>query len=105
MKYYSTRDTERTAGISSAEAIKTGLAGDGGLFMPETIPAVSGNFIRALAAEPYEVRAAKVLSLFLDDYNYDDLLADCREAYSEARFTGGAAPLCHVADNMYSPDS
>lgn len=102
MKYYSTRDTERTAGISSAEAIKTGLAGDGGLFMPETIPAVSGDFIRALAAEPYDVRAAKVLSLFLDDYNYDDLLADCREAYSEARFPGGAAPLCHVADNMYT---
>jgi threonine synthase len=102
MKYYSTRDTKRTAGISSAEAIKTGLAGDGGLFMPETIPTVSEDFIRSLAAEPYEVRAAKVLSLFLDDYSYDDLLADCREAYSEARFPGGAAPVRRIADNMYS---
>ena len=40
MKYISTRGGE-AQGVSSAYAIKTGLASDKGLFMPESIPALT----------------------------------------------------------------
>ena len=39
MKYYSTR-SEKINGKSAAAAIKQGLAEDGGLFMPDEIPAL-----------------------------------------------------------------
>ena len=48
MNYFSTRDTRRDAGTSSAQAIKQGLAGDGGLFVPETLPALTKEFLDEL---------------------------------------------------------
>lgn len=48
MLYRSTRD--KTIKIESAQAIKTGLSKDGGLFVPETLPAVSSAEIEAMAA-------------------------------------------------------
>ena len=70
MKFISTRGAQ-AEGVSSAYAIKTGLASDGGLFMPESIPEIDLAFIKALAPLSYPERAAKILSLFLTDYTYD----------------------------------
>ena len=67
MKYVSTRGQNNDS-VSSAYAIKTGLASDGGLFMPETIPQIDLEFIKSLAPLSYPERAARVLSLFLTDY-------------------------------------
>jgi len=93
MNYRSTRDTLGSPiTVSSAEAIKKGLAPDGGLYMPDMIPRLSSVDIAALRPLPYADRAAYILSMFLTDYDRDALLADCREAYSEERFPGGAAP-------------
>jgi threonine synthase len=64
MNYISTRGFDN-AGVSSAMAIKKGLADDGGLYMPESIPEIDLDFIRALTSLSYPERAAKVLSLFL----------------------------------------
>ena len=102
MLYYSTRDTEKKKGYTSAEAIKKGLADDGGLFVPESIPTLSAIDITELCALPYPERAARVLSAFLSDYTYDELLSDCRAAYSETSFIGGAAPLKRIKNNVYS---
>jgi len=97
MKYISTRDTSNEKyRVSSAVAIKTGLAPNGGLFMPEEIPHITDRDIESLASLPYEERAATILSMFLDDYDKEALLSDCTEAYSEARFPGGASPLVSV---------
>ena len=85
MKYISTRG-KIEENITSANAIKTGLASDGGLFMPETIPAVDLEFIKELTPLSYPERAAKVLSLFLTDYSYDELLEDAKGAYSKEKF-------------------
>ena len=38
----------------------------------------------------------------MTDYTYEELLSDCREAYSEKSFVGGAAPLVNIHDNLYS---
>ena len=101
MKFYSTRDTEQKK-YDSALVIKQGLADDGGLFIPESIPTISEADIKELAKMSYPERAAKILSLYLTDYTYEELLGDCKEAYCEASFPGGAAPLKKVNDNIYS---
>ena len=100
--YHSTRDTQKKEKLSSAAAIKQGLAGDGGLFVPEKLPALTKNDLLALAPLSYPERAAKVLSMFLTDYTEEELRADCAQAYSESSFPGGAAPLCQVDDHITS---
>ena len=81
MNYRSTRDTSSSPiTVSSAEAIKKGLAPDGGLYMPDMIPRLSSDDIASLRPLSYAERAAFVLSLFLTDYDKDALLADCKEA-------------------------
>ena len=95
MKYKSTRSSQEIA-VSSAVAIKNGLAPDGGLYMPETIPTLTYEELAALSDMSYPERAARILSLYLTDYTEEELLSDCRLAYGEDRFPGGAAPLCEV---------
>ena len=65
MLYKSTRGGER---VTSAVAIKNGIASDGGLYMPEALPSLSENDIKSLSLLSYPERAAKILSLFLEDY-------------------------------------
>ena len=101
MKYFSTRDAEKNC-YESAVVIKKGLAADGGLFVPDAIPSISQADIEKLCAMTYAERAATVLSMYLTDYTYEELLADCQKAYCETSFPGGAAPLVHVKDNVYS---
>ncbi|MBO5111252.1 MAG: threonine synthase [Clostridia bacterium] len=103
MNYISTRDTnEAKKAVSAAAAIKQGLADDGGLFMPDTIPTVTMEELKALIDLPYEERAAKILGLFLTDYTAEELLADCRAAYAEERFPGGAAPIVSLEGGVHS---
>ncbi len=52
MKYISTRESRAGEGISSAEAIKRGLAPDGGLYLPDSIPALTLGDIDDLRARP-----------------------------------------------------
>ncbi|MGM9624552.1 MAG: threonine synthase, partial [Eubacteriales bacterium] len=102
MNYVSTRGGITAAqGIHSADAIKQGLAGDGGLFMPESIPSVSAEEIAALSKKTYPERAAAILGKFLTDYPEEDLLSYCRSAYAEERFPGGAAPLHKLNDTVH----
>ena len=100
MKYISTRGAN-AEGVSSAYAIKTGLASDGGLFMPETIPEIDLDYIKELSDLSYPERAAKVLSLFLTDYEYSELLEDARAAYSETKFIPSPAPVTSIGKNRY----
>ncbi len=101
MNYFSTRDTSKST-ILSAAAIKQGLATDGGLFVPESIPSLTKEEILDLCKKSYPERAAFVLGKFLTDYTYEELLQDCKAAYSEDSFPGGAAPLQKVTDSLFS---
>ncbi len=98
MMYKSTRDTKNSTLKTSAEVIKQGIAEDGGLFMPERIPQIDLAFIEALTGLSYVERAAKVLSLYLEDYTHDELLRAASDAYSEEKFPGGAAPLSALGE-------
>ena len=92
MNYYSTRDSERKIAKTSSQVIKQGIADDGGLFLPESIPEISLDFIKEIGTLPYSERAAKILSLYLTDYTYDELLDCAKKAYDE-NFGDFAAPV------------
>ena len=100
MKYISTRGAH-SEGVSSSYAIKSGLASDGGLFMPDEIPSIDLEYIKELSALSYPERAAKVLSAFLTDYDYEELLEDAEVAYSEEKFIPSPAPITKLSGNKY----
>ncbi|NLC71744.1 MAG: threonine synthase [Desulfuromonadaceae bacterium] len=65
MRYISTRGGINP--ISFEDAVMMGLADDGGLLLPETIPVLGEAEIRELAALPYPELAFKIISLFAED--------------------------------------
>ncbi len=99
MKYYSTRDVERKEGVTSAQAIKQGIACDGGLFMPESIPELSYEEIKGMLEKTYPERAAFVLSKFLTDYTEKELLEIAEKAYSKEKFPDGAVCVSALGEN------
>ena len=76
MKYISTRS--KIEPITSAQAILQGLSEDGGLFVPEEIPAMTLQEIEKLIEMNYPRRAATILKKFLTDYT-DMELGECAE--------------------------
>ncbi|MCL7463675.1 threonine synthase [Phaeovulum sp. NW3] len=65
MRYISTRGQAPV--LSFGEAMLTGLARDGGLYVPETIPVMTPADIAALAGLPYEEVALRVMKPFVGD--------------------------------------
>ena len=99
MKFISTRgEGER---VDSAYAIKTGLAKDGGLFMPESIPAITSEELHLLKDRTYEQRAAFIIGKFLTDYTEDELLKDAAAAYSKEKFGASPAPVVKLSGGQY----
>ncbi len=101
MQYKSTRSVTQES-VSAAEAIKNGLAPDGGLYMPESIPSLSLSEIQDLLDCSYPERATYVFSKFLTDYSVQEILTDTGKAYSEAKFPGGAAPIRDIDGQVTS---
>lgn len=101
MMFFSTRDPEKKL-YSASQVIKQGLADDGGLFVPDSIPSVTLDEIAELANCSYPEKAARILSLYLSDYTYDELFEDATNAYCETSFPDGAAPLKKIDDGQYS---
>ena len=97
MNFISTRGGEKVNG--AAKAIVKGLADDGGLFVPESFPPVTGEELEAMLPLSYPERAAKILGKYLDDYDGEELLSALEAAYS--KFEGDPAPLVHIDDGIY----
>ena len=62
MKYFSSNNTKIR--VSAAEAVSAGLAKDGGLYMPVSIPAFSLAEIKSMSGLPYYQLAAILLNPF-----------------------------------------
>ena len=95
--YKSTRSDN--AGVTASQAILKGLADDGGLFVPEAIPALDVD-MDALAKMSYHETAFTVMKQFLTDFTEDELKACIAKAYDEKFDTGEIAPL-READGAY----
>lgn len=95
MKYYSTRDAHTR--VTAAQAIAGGLARDGGLYVPESIPAVTLNDIAALCKLDYRQRAKTILSLYLEDFSEAELESFVQSAYADNYDDTAIAPM-HFLD-------
>lgn len=74
MKYYSTRDTNLEHPVSLEEAVLSGLAEDGGLYMPERIPVLPDAFYHSLHKMELPEMALQVISAIVgEDIPSDEL--------------------------------
>ena len=96
--YRSTR-SDRTP-IPASQAIVKGLAEDGGLFVPEQIPALSTS-LAELAQMDYRQVAYEVMKLYFTDFTEEELKACIQGAYDEKFDTDVIAPLAKVEDAYY----
>ena len=100
MYYVSTRDAGRR--LTASQAIVEGLSRDGGLYLPEEIPQLTMDEIKALAALSYPERAAKLMKRYLDEFTEEELLGFAKSAYGPAKFdTPAAAPVVKLTENTY----
>ncbi|MFC0336596.1 L-threonine synthase [Kushneria avicenniae] len=79
MRYISTRGN--APALNFEEAVLTGLAPDGGLYVPETLPQFSRDEIAAMAGQPYTEIAFRVMKPFvggeIDDDTLRGIINDC----------------------------
>ncbi|WP_299557458.1 threonine synthase [uncultured Sulfitobacter sp.] len=99
MRYISTRGT--APALSFEEAMLTGLARDGGLYVPETIPTLTPEQIARMSGQSYEEVAFTVMRPFVGDTFTDsefrDLIAKAYAGFGhDAR-----APLVELAPNHF----
>lgn len=99
MRYVSTRGA--APDLSFEEAMLTGLARDGGLYVPAEVPVMARGDIAALAGLSYEEVAFRVMRPFIGDAFTDEEFADII-ARAYAGFGHAArAPLVQLAPNHF----
>ncbi len=86
MKYISTRGG--MSPVSFSEILLEGLARDGGLAVPESIPAISASQLEQWRTLSYAELATEILGLYIDDIPRTDLERICKAAYNESVFSG-----------------
>lgn len=97
LMYKSTRnDNEK---VTASKAILQGLANDGGLFAPESIPQLDVS-LEDLATMSYQEVAYEVMKLFLTDFTEEELKYCIKSAYDDKFDVKEIAPL-KKADGAY----
>lgn len=96
--YKSTRNSNIK--VTASEAILTGLAPDGGLFVPERIPALDLS-VCELKGMSYQEVAYVVMKQFLTDFTEEELKGCIRKAYDGKFDTKEIAPLAKAGDIYY----
>jgi threonine synthase len=96
--YKSTRNPEKKA--TASEAILKGLAEDGGLFVPESIPKLDVT-MEELKDMTYQETAYEVMKQFFTDFTEDELKHCINSAYNDKFDTEVIAPLVKVGDTFH----
>ena len=99
MDYISTRN--KNLKVSSAFAIANGISTEGGLFVPEEIPALSAEDFEALKKLDYIGRAKAVLSKFLTDFTDSELEKCLNGAYKNTFDDDCPAPMAKLGDKTH----
>lgn len=99
MKYISTRG--QSPAVSFEEVVLTGLAPDGGLYVPEKLPVVSLQQLAAWQKLGYSDLAFEIIRLFVDgaiaDADLKKMIGDSYRNFSDA----DVAPVKALYDNHY----
>jgi threonine synthase len=94
IKYYSTN--LKSPEVFFKEALLSGLAPDGGLFMPDYIPKINMEEIESYSGKEYHEIAFCVLNYFLNnEIESNSLMSLCKEAYDFE------VPVENVFDNNF----
>ncbi len=96
--YKSTRNSKETA--TASQAILKGLAENGGLFVPDKIPALDVDW-NELSKMGYKEVAYEVMSRMLTDFTEEELKHCINSAYDEKFDTDEIAPLVKKAGANY----
>ena len=96
--YKSTRSND--VKVTASQAILKGLAEDGGLFVPESIPALEAD-MDTLAGMSYQETAYEVMKQFLTDFTEEELKNCIAKAYDEKFDTKEIAPLVKKDEAYY----
>lgn len=100
MRYNSTR--QKSIQVSAAQAISKGISGDGGLFVPEQLPALQRADLERLVPQGYVARAKEILALFLTDFSEEEVAYCTENAYNDQKFaTRNIAELAKLDDRNY----
>lgn len=98
LMYSSTRNDK--VKLTASQAILKGLADDGGLFVPERIPALDVP-MDTLADMSYQETAYEVMKQFLTDFTEEELRHCIERAYDSKFDTEVIAPLVKVGDTYH----
>ncbi len=91
MRYHSTRGNAPSLGFE--EVVLTGLASDGGLYVPESLPHFSATELASMAGLSYPALAERILAPFTGgEVNETELRAILEETYASFRHSA-IAPL------------
>ena len=96
--YKSTRNAECT--VTASQAILKGLADDGGLFVPVSIPKLDVT-MDELKNMNYQQTAYAVMKQFLTDFTEKELKCCINSAYDSKFDTPLIAPLAKVGDTYH----
>ena len=100
MQYVSTRGAAPILGF--ADALLAGLARDGGLYAPRTVPEQRPDAIRALSGLAYADAAVRVMKPFIaGDFGDAEFRATTSDAYSGFRHAA-TAPLVQIGANLFA---
>jgi threonine synthase len=99
MKYISTRG--QVAPIGFVDAVLMGLADDGGLLVPERIPQVSEDTLKAWQRLSYEELALEIFTLFVDqEIPREDLKKLVDDSYSTFRHED-VTPVRRIRNDLH----
>ncbi len=98
LQYKSTRNSELK--VTASQAILKGLAPDGGLFVPETLPSLDVS-MEELKDKSYQEIAYLVMKQFLTDFTEEELKSCINKAYDSKFDTQEIAPLAKVDGTYY----
>lgn len=98
MKYKSTRGG--MSGLPFSEAVRIGLAPDGGLFVPETKVFFSMETLEKMADMSYSRLAEEIISRYADDFTEEEIKDCVTRAYAETSFPGGAVQVTKLNDTL-----
>ncbi len=86
--------------VKASTAILKGLSDDGGLFVPDHIPALDKS-VEELAKMSYQEVAYEVMKLFLTDFTEEELKSCINKAYDAKFDTDVIAPLVEAQGTYY----
>ena len=99
MEYISTRGGPEA--LSFADVFLSGLARDGGLYVPKSLPQWSARDIASLAGRPYAECATRIMAPFVAPDICEADLADIVDKAYSAFPHAEVAPLRHLGDNEW----